>query len=265
MSDSAVAPEMKLALFFHKRHLSGLRILPVILAWGLSVGGPGSKAYAGDFSSPLGFRLDSGGGWQPKEAHKPVSMILPDCCLARSPDSQPAPVQAPPPVSRESAEAAAKADELTPAAGNTPVEPVRKHDGGVPVEAAEFHGTVTGCVETIGRNKIAFRLKITAVSADAMSKAVKPESLISAVVLIIEGTERSPDGKLRVRPGHHEWIATVQPGNLVVVPVRYAKSANGFKMIAVPLPPIVPGTCSGTDAAASAPAPNLPRTPPTRD
>lgn len=174
----------------------------------------------------------------------------------------------PKPMNPPAAEPTAAEPPKTPAATSTdkpseapavppvppgPLEPPRLRDGGVPVEAAEFRGTLTGCVETIGHYQASFRVKIISAKPDAASKAAKPESLISAVVLVIQGADKGPDGKWTAKPGHHEWVSALKPGSLVVVPVRYTKAANGFRMTEVPP---APKPCDGTaPAAAGSPAP----------
>ncbi|MES2708655.1 MAG: hypothetical protein V4726_18820 [Verrucomicrobiota bacterium] len=141
----------------------------------------------------------------------------------------------------------------SPAPG-LPVEPPRLFDGGVPAGAAEFRGIIKGCVETVGRHQSSFRVKITSAMPDATSKAPKPESLVSSVVLVIQGTDKAADGKWIAKPGHHEWIAALKPGSFVAVPVRYTKAANGFRITAVPAAPKSPGTCDASPAPASPPS-----------
>lgn len=149
----------------------------------------------------------------------------------------------------KSAETPAKPD--APAKPGAPVEPPRLFDGGVPADAAEFQGVIKGCVETVGQHQASFRIKITCAQAGSASKAKKPDSLISAVVLVIQGADKGTDGKWKAKPGHHEWVAALQPGSFVTVPVRYTKAANGFRMTEVPAAPVPPESCGPAAAVAS--------------
>ncbi|RYD33322.1 MAG: hypothetical protein EOP86_13675, partial [Verrucomicrobiaceae bacterium] len=175
---------------------------------------------------------------KPTETPPPAPPVPTPAPPAPAP-SAPAPGPSVPAESTPPAPAPSKAGDppiKTPA--GAPVEPPRMIDGGVPPAAAGFQGTIKGCVETIGRKQSSFHMKLISATPDSEGKAAKPESLISAVVLVVQGMDRSPDNKWTPKPGHHEWIAAVKPGDLVTVRIRYYKPLNCFRLIEVPPEPV---------------------------
>lgn len=177
--------------------------------------------------------------------------VVPGSAAPAAPSQSPAAPAASDPAKTDPA----RKPDAEPSKPGTPVEPPRLFDGGAPVDAAEFQGVIKGCVETIGQHQASFRIKITCAQPNALSKAKKPESLVSSVVLVLQGADKGTDGKWKAKPGHHEWVVSLQPGSFVSVPVRYAKAANGFRMTDVPSPAVPPEGCGPMPAVAAGDGP----------
>ncbi|MDB6133289.1 MAG: hypothetical protein JWM59_1532 [Verrucomicrobiales bacterium] len=191
----------------------------------------------------------------------PVPTSVPPAPAPSTPAPVPTlPVDAIPPASVPASPKAGDPPTKTPA--GTPVEPPRMFDGGVPPAAAGFQGTIKGCVETIGRKQSSFHMKIISATPDSEGRAAKPESLISAVVLVVQGMDRSPDNRWTPKPGHHEWITEVKPGDLVTVRIRYYKPLNCFRLIEVPPAPVPCDIPLPPKPAVSKPAPTPPASDP---
>lgn len=136
-----------------------------------------------------------------------------------------------------------------------PVKP--KLNGCVPAGAEGFQGRIEGAVETIDPEHRSFKLKVTRVFPSKENRAPEPKALVGAVVMIKRDYEsKSAGGKPRPKPGHTEFIASLNPGAIVRLSVGYHKPLNSLKIHEIPPPPATAREAKPAESAPPAAPPS---------
>jgi hypothetical protein len=145
------------------------------------------------------------------------------------------------PVTVRSQDAPATGDKKAqPGKGETkpPAKAAPKKDGpSLPVDVLNFHGKVTGTVESVDTAKHELRVKVASAAANPeKNKAPKPEAL-SGMTITVTPLEKRKASDSAAEPDEAAvaYFKGAKPGDVVTLDVRASSKGVVFRLLKVPV------------------------------